>query len=83
MIAGFLAAMAGLSVLVRGRWREAEVLGILSTALSVALWMQRFFSPTRAGDAYLVALARHNDARVVTLDRGLAALHPKHVHLLG
>ncbi len=34
-------------------------------------------------DAYLVALARHNDARVVTLDRGLAALHPKHVHLLG
>ena len=34
-------------------------------------------------DAYLVALARHHDASVVTLDRGLAALHPKHVHLLG
>ncbi len=34
-------------------------------------------------DAYLVALARHRDASVVTLDRGLAALHPKHVHLLG
>ncbi len=34
-------------------------------------------------DAYLVAVARHNDARVVTLDRGLAALHTKHVYLLG
>ena len=34
-------------------------------------------------DAYLVALARHNDARLATFDRGLAALHPKHVHLLG
>ena len=34
-------------------------------------------------DAYLVALARHNDARVVTFDRGLAALHPTHAHLLG
>ncbi len=34
-------------------------------------------------DAYLVALARHHDASVVTLDRGLVALHPKHVHLLG
>jgi uncharacterized protein len=33
-------------------------------------------------DAYLVALARHHKTRVVTLDRGLAALHPKHVLLL-
>ena len=34
-------------------------------------------------DAYLIALARHNDARLVTLDRGRAALHPKQVRLLG
>ena len=33
-------------------------------------------------DAYLVALARHHRARVVTLDEGLAALHPDAVHLL-
>ncbi len=55
-VGAFLAAMAGLAVLVRGRWREAEVLGILSTALSVALWMHRYFTPARAGDAYLVAI---------------------------
>ncbi|MFN0089826.1 MAG: TA system VapC family ribonuclease toxin [Acidimicrobiales bacterium] len=34
-------------------------------------------------DAYLVALARHEGARVVTFDRGLAALHGDAVHLLG
>jgi toxin-antitoxin system PIN domain toxin len=33
-------------------------------------------------DAYLVALARHHQAPVVTLDEGLAALHPDAVHLL-
>ena len=34
-------------------------------------------------DAYLVALAHHNKSRVVTLDRGLAALHPKKVLFIG
>ena len=34
-------------------------------------------------DAYLVALARHNAARIVTFDKGLAALHGEKVHLLG
>jgi toxin-antitoxin system PIN domain toxin len=34
-------------------------------------------------DAYLVALARHNAAKVASFDKGLAALHPDHVHLLG
>lgn len=34
-------------------------------------------------DAYLVALARHNAATVATFDKGLAALHPGHVDLLG
>ena len=33
-------------------------------------------------DAYLVALARHHQGRVVTLDEGLAALHGDAVHLL-
>lgn len=33
-------------------------------------------------DAYLVALARHNQARLVTFDKGLATLHPEFVHLL-
>lgn len=33
-------------------------------------------------DAYLVALARHNGGRVATLDRGLAALHGAHAHLI-
>ena len=34
-------------------------------------------------DAYLVALARHNSGRVVTFDKGLAALHGDTVLLLG
>lgn len=33
-------------------------------------------------DAYLVALADHNDCQVATLDKGLAALHGERVHLL-
>jgi predicted nucleic acid-binding protein len=33
-------------------------------------------------DAYLVALARHNDGAVVTLDKGLAAMHGPDVLLL-
>lgn len=33
-------------------------------------------------DAYLVALTRHNGGRLVTFDKGLAALHAQHVHLL-
>lgn len=33
-------------------------------------------------DAYLIALARHHGGRVATLDKGLAALHPDHAHLL-
>ena len=33
-------------------------------------------------DAYLVALARHNAGVLVTLDKGLASLHPEFVHLL-
>ena len=33
-------------------------------------------------DAYLVALARHHHGRIATLDKGLAALHGEHVHLV-
>lgn len=33
-------------------------------------------------DAYLVALARHNERRLATLDKGLAALHGGDVHLV-
>lgn len=33
-------------------------------------------------DAYLIALARHHAGMVVTLDRGLAALHPEATRLL-
>ena len=72
-IAAFLAAMAGLAVLLRGRWREAEVLGIGAAALSVALWMDRFFSVTRAGDAYLVALPATAVFVASLLLRGLLA----------
>ncbi len=75
-IAGFLAAMAGLAVLVRVRWREAEVLGILAAALSIALWMERFFSATRAGDAYLIALPAAGVFVTALLVRGLLARQP-------
>jgi uncharacterized protein len=34
-------------------------------------------------DSYLAALARGHDARLVTLDRGLAALHPDVADLIG
>ena len=72
-IAVFLAAMAALAVVLRGRWREAEVLGILAAALSVALWMERHFSASRAGDAYLVALPAVAVFAAALLVRGLLA----------
>ena len=72
-IAGFLAAMAGLAVLLRVRWREAEVLGILAAALSIALWMAKFFTAARAGDAYLVALPAAGVFTAALLVRGLLA----------
>lgn len=34
-------------------------------------------------DAYLAALARAHDARLITLDRGLAALHPDVATVIG
>jgi hypothetical protein len=34
-------------------------------------------------DSYLAALARAHEARLVTLDRGVAALHPDVTHLIG
>lgn len=34
-------------------------------------------------DAYLASLARAHEARLVTLDRGLAAIHPDVVDLVG
>jgi predicted nucleic acid-binding protein len=33
-------------------------------------------------DAYLVALARHRGAKILSLDKGLKALHPDVVELL-
>jgi len=72
-IAAFLAAMAWLAVLLRGRWQEAEVLGILATALSVGLWMGRFFTPQRAADAYLVAFPAAGVFAAALFSRGLLA----------
>jgi uncharacterized membrane protein len=72
-IAAFLAAMAGLAVVLRGRWREAEILGIVGTALSVGMWTARFFTPQRSGDAYLIALPAAGVFAAALLSRGLLA----------
>lgn len=39
--------------------------------------LDRVIGHRQVTDAYLVALADHHDGRLVTLDRGLAAVHPQ------
>jgi uncharacterized membrane protein len=75
-VGAFLAAMSGLAVLVGRRWPEAEVVGILSATLSVALWMGSFFSAPRAGDAYVVALPSAVVFTASLLVRGVLARRP-------
>jgi uncharacterized membrane protein len=75
-ISCFLAAMAGLAVLIKRRWPEAEMVGILAAALSVGVWMLRFFSPTRGPDAYAVALPAIAVFAVALLVRALRARRP-------
>jgi uncharacterized membrane protein len=50
----FFLAQAGIAILARARWPWAEVVGLCGTALSVAVWMDVYFRPDRAGDAYLL-----------------------------
>jgi len=51
----FLLAQAAVALLVRRRWAGAELVGVAGAALSVTAWMDAFFRPARAGDAYLIA----------------------------
>ena len=75
-IALFLAGMAGLAALLRKRRLEAEVLAIAGAALSVGLWIDRFFTADRAGDAYLVAMPAVAVFAAALLSRGLLARRP-------
>ena len=50
----FFLAQAGVAILARSRWPWAEVVGLAGTVLSVASWMDAYFRPARAADAYLL-----------------------------
>jgi hypothetical protein len=75
-VAGLLAALAALSVLLRERWRWAEVAGGLSIALAAALWMAEFFRPGRVGDAVAVCVPSIAVILASLLVRGLVARRP-------
>jgi uncharacterized membrane protein len=72
----YLLAQAGVALLVRRRWVWAEVIGAGGAALSVLAWMDAFFEPTRAGDAYLIALPAAGVYLVSLLVRGLVQRQP-------
>lgn len=55
---------------------------VLPDILAVSVEWSRVSSSKHTTDAYLVALARASQARMLTLDRRLAASEPDHVELL-
>jgi uncharacterized membrane protein len=67
----YLLAQAGVAMLVRRRWEWAEVIGAGGAALSVLAWMDAFFGPARAGDAYLIALPVAGAYLIALIVRGL------------
>ena len=72
----YLLAQAGVAVLVRRRWPWAETIGAAGAALSVLAWMDAFFRPERASDAYLIALPVAGAYLIALLVRGLLARVP-------
>jgi hypothetical protein len=72
----YLLAQAGVATLVRRRWEWAEAIGAGGAALSVLAWMDAFFRPERASDAYLIALPVAGAYLVALLVRGLLARVP-------
>jgi uncharacterized membrane protein len=72
----YLLAQAGVAMLVRRRWEWAEAIGAGGAALSVLAWMDAFFRPERASDAYLIALPVAAAYLVALLVRGLLARVP-------
>ena len=72
----YLLAQAGVATLVRRRWDWAEAIGAGGAALSVLAWMDAFFRPERASDAYLIALPVAGAYMVALLVRGLLARVP-------
>jgi hypothetical protein len=75
----FLLAQAGVAMLVRRRWAWAEAVGVGGAALSVLAWMDAFFAPERASDAYLLTLPVAGAYLVALLVRGLAQRAPAKV----
>lgn len=82
--------------LVRAGATSAEAIGVLATIAASErhqFWaddvdvrhvtMSGVVGHRQVTDAYLAALARAHDARLVTLDKGLAALHPDVADLVG
>ena len=72
----YLLAQAGVAILVRRRWDWAEAIGAGGAALSVLAWMDAFFRPDRAADAYLIALPVAGAYLIALLVRGLLSRVP-------
>lgn len=84
-----------LRFLIREGWSAPRALGVLDSIRSqewYEFWpdaipyqadhLTGVIGHRQVTDAYLVALARHHDGRLVTMDRGLAILHGDFVELL-
>ncbi|HEV7501937.1 MAG TPA: DUF2339 domain-containing protein, partial [Vicinamibacteria bacterium] len=75
----FLLAQAGVALLVRRRWIWAEAVGVGGAAVSVLAWMDAFFEPARASDAYLLALPVAGAYLIALLVRGLGQRVPARI----
>lgn len=52
----FLLALAAVAVLARRRWAWSEVVGVVTAALAVHAWFDRFYKADRASEALALAL---------------------------
>ncbi len=75
-VLGFLLAQAAVAILVRRRWEGAEAVGAAGAGLAILAWMDAFFRPERAGDAYLIALPVAGLYLVALVVRGLVRRAP-------
>jgi uncharacterized membrane protein len=70
LILPFLLALAGVAVLAQRRWAWAEAAGVITAAMAVLSWLDRFYKPDRAAEALTLALTVAGGYLVALVARG-------------
>ncbi|HET7293790.1 MAG TPA: DUF2339 domain-containing protein, partial [Vicinamibacteria bacterium] len=71
LVVALLLALAGIAALLRRQWAWAEPAGILTAAIAVLAWHDRFYAAGRERDAILIAVAVSGGYLLALVVRGL------------